>query len=147
MDEKNLRDIALTLTKVIPALGKKLFKPLDQQKATFTPIQVNTLDLLTQRTSCTMTELAHEMDVSNQQMTAVINQIASRRLVSRKHDQDDRRIVNISITATGKQQLKEHTDRMVTLISGQLKDLDEADNEKLYLALINLKSVLDKINM
>ena len=146
MNEEHSLELAESIARIIPALGKKIIRPTEQLKSVYTPLQMNTLSILAKGKSFTMSELAQEMSMSNQQMTAVINQLADKKIVSRTHDKADRRVVRISITKTGEKVLAENNKRLAKMFANQIIAYSEEDYEDLKSCLESLENILERIN-
>lgn len=65
--------------------------------------QAYTLLALPQDGSVTMNELSETMGLANSTMTRMVDQLVNKRLVHRHHDEQDRRVVWVGLTAKGQQ--------------------------------------------
>jgi DNA-binding MarR family transcriptional regulator len=80
-----------------------------------------------------MTELAHEMQVSKQQLTPLVYKLINQGLLVKKEDENDRRIVRIEVTEQGGNMVKElfaeiRLDLVEKLRTLPCEELDELDH-------------------
>lgn len=54
-----------------------------------------------------MSELAHEMQISKQQLTPLVDKLINQGLLVKKADENDRRIVRIEVSEQGREMLRE----------------------------------------
>ena len=77
------------------------------------------------------TRLAQETDLSAGAMTNRIDRLESRKLVKRTPDEDDRRSVNVSLTASGRRLIDEAIQHRLDAASDSLQGIGLADQRKL----------------
>ena len=98
----NRHQIAEKVFLVSMMLHHKLMRPvIHQSKFDFSPLQLHVLGTLKDNKSVTMTMLANEIRISKQQLTRLIDNFVTQGLVQRESDNQDRRIIKISLTETG----------------------------------------------
>jgi DNA-binding MarR family transcriptional regulator len=90
----------------------------------------------------TMNELSLALSVDNSTMTRMVDQLVERKLLSRKADKKDRRVVRIGLTAEGK---KLHKDITNALFNFYQAALEEIQDEELTTILQSLKRLNDSI--
>jgi DNA-binding MarR family transcriptional regulator len=90
----------------------------------------------------TMNELSLALGVDNSTMTRMVDQLVERKLLSRKADKKDRRVVRIGLTAAGK---KLHEDITNALFNFYQAALEEIQDEELTAILQSLKRLNDSI--
>lgn len=86
----------LAMSKLAPELAGHLEKSL-------TIDQFFVLRILSQRGSCTVSELANEHKVNPAAITAMMDRLSKNDLIIRERDEKDRRTVNISLSTQGRQ--------------------------------------------
>ncbi|HBW36790.1 MarR family transcriptional regulator [Desulfosporosinus sp. BICA1-9] len=86
----------LAMSKLAPELSGHLEKSL-------TIDQFFVLRILSQRGSCTVSELASEHKVNPAAITAMMDRLSKNDLIIRERDEKDRRTVNISLSTQGRQ--------------------------------------------
>jgi DNA-binding MarR family transcriptional regulator len=99
----------------------KMMRPvLQNSKSILSPLQVHVLNTLNDNGTATMTLVANEIKMSKQQTTRVVDQLVSQGFVRRDFEEQDRRIIKISLTSAGEAELenikKEAIEHMVTKI-------------------------------
>jgi DNA-binding MarR family transcriptional regulator len=70
-------------------------------------IHLNVLTVLEAEGPLTMSHLADALDVSVASTTGIISRMEERGLVARKHDESDRRVVIVTVTAAGENVFRE----------------------------------------
>jgi len=92
-----------------------------------------------------MSELAAEMKISKQQLTPLIDKLIESNMVIRRNDEQDRRIILIEITETGKCSFEELKVMIKSAIREKLAVLPEDDLQELHNILIRLQEILKGI--
>jgi DNA-binding MarR family transcriptional regulator len=107
-----------------------------------TTSQGGTILSLPLESTLTMNELSNAVGVDNSTMTRMVDQLVDRELLFRKADENDRRVVRIGLTATGK---KLHKDITNALFNFYQAALEEIQDEELMTILHSLKRLNDSI--
>ena len=97
--------------------------------------QVLILDVLKDRASMRMGELAKYLSVTMAAATGIVDKLVRSGLVTRGSSPDDRRIVNISITSGGRRIIKKHNEAKQKAFMDIFGHLSAADREK-YLEIL-----------
>lgn len=87
--------------------------------------------------------LAHEIAHDRGATTRLLDTLEKRALVVRDRDPDDRRVVNLALTADGEAIAKRCLNRVVDLWNGWLADWEPADVAKLISYLQRLRTTLE----
>jgi len=104
----------------------KMMRPLLQHsKSILSPLQVHVLNTLKDNGTATMTLVANEIKMSKQQTTRVVEQLVSQRFVRRDFEEQDRRIIKISLTAAGETELENIKEEAIEHMIARLASLDE----------------------
>lgn len=112
----------------------KFFRPFEQKtRSRLSHVQYMAVSLLYRNGSRSMTELAHEMQVSKQQLTPLVYKLINQGLLVKKEDENDRRIVRIEVTEQGGNMVKElfaeiRLDLVEKLRTLPCEELDELDH-------------------
>ncbi len=101
--------------------------------------QLSALIMLKSMGKINMTTLAKSIDVSNQQLTKVVDNLVQRKLVKRSYDKKNRRIVLIEITKDG----REYIDDILSNLQKYLESNSKKFNEKL---LDDVIKKIDEVN-
>ncbi len=86
--------------------------------------QFQTLEYMYQQNECTMHELAEAQGKSPSTMTGQVDRLIRRDLLARQYDEDDRRIVRVTITPKGQQILRDLVARRKKVLSTLFGMLD-----------------------
>ncbi len=111
--------------------------------------EVHGLLLISERPRMTMTELSEALHVSLPSATSLVNRLVKSKLVQRRHDTRNRKLVRLSLTASGKKFLGEQHRRrreMLRNIFGLLTSEEQGTlcrlHEDLLKRFIHSKSVV-----
>lgn len=96
-----------------------------------TGTQFNMLDLLSKKEAHKVTDLAEKMGVKPSAVTTMIDRLANNGLVSRRHDENDRRAVLVSITSEGREVLRNFEEKCRNLTKRYLSHLEPNELEAL----------------
>jgi len=147
-DELEINEVAKQLINLLHLFSRKLLRPLEHMtKNLASPLQIHTMIVLNEKKLLTMTELSNEMTISKQQMTPIIDKLIDSGFVHRKHDDIDRRSVNISLTSLGINFLEDIGKEMTSIIQQRIEGLDKADLLSLNQALIDSSRIINKIQL
>ncbi len=92
-------------------------------------IHINVLTILEVRGPLSMSHLADELDVSVASATGIIDRMEQRRLVERRHGDQDRRVVSVHPTRLGGEvfaRLRRHRRDKLKKVLGKLSDAELA---------------------
>jgi Transcriptional regulators len=104
-----------------------------------TETQFNMLDLLSRKESYKVTYLAERMGVKPSAITTMIDRLANNGLVSRRHDDADRRAVLVSITNEGRELINKFEEKCRQILKSYLSYLEPDELEA-------LASIYEKLN-
>nr|CAI78510.1 hypothetical protein [uncultured bacterium] len=93
--------IAKEMSQRIPTFLRHMF-PRVFNVMELPPSQVVALVSIEEQGSCTLSQLKDEMHVSAPTITGIIDRLEDHGYVARKKDEDDRRVVNVSLTDKGR---------------------------------------------
>jgi len=96
-----------------------------------TETQFNMLDLLSKKESHKVTDLAEKMGVKPSAITTMIDRLANNGLVSRRHDDNDRRAVLVSITKEGREVISKFEEKCRSVLKSYLSHLEPNELEAL----------------
>jgi DNA-binding MarR family transcriptional regulator len=95
---------------------------------------------------CTSSELAEAFDVNKSAITAIINRLAERGLIERTRDENDRRVVYLTLSKKGKEMSRKTQEKVHLLVESLITQFEEKEitnfintYEKLALILTNMK--------
>src|SRR5574340_259031 len=96
----------------------KMRKILDQtlndndESSIPTMLQVQTLKTIQDNPLITASELASKLEMSSSALTQMTDRLIKSRLISRKTDRNDRRLIHLALTSQGKQHLTQILKKM-----------------------------------
>lgn len=124
------------LDKILGCYIKKIKLRLEKDGLTITDYKI--IYLLTKGQQ-PMKNIAGELSLANGWVTDIVDRLERKNLLLRKHDMNDRRIVNVELTKEGRNYYEELGLFIKNIISESLKNLnkDEIENFKLILNKIS----------
>lgn len=133
---------------VMPLLKKKIFRtfPIDKMPLQLSRTNLETLFVLFEMRRTTVSELSNQLHISRPNMTPLIDKLVQHKLVERKTNEEDRRVIQIEITAEGDQFCKELHGLLLEQIKSKLDSLENEDLIELKKCMISLKSIVMKIH-
>lgn len=93
-----------------------------------------------------MSEIGKRMDISKPHMTALVDKLIREGLVERMPDVHDRRVINVVITRTGRDTLKEFRRNTRKIIMENLSSLTSDDISALHASLKTIRSIASRLN-
>jgi len=146
MENSNQSPLSIQLADIVT----QLFIHCHKKEARFvhiynvTPIEFRTLRFLNNSRKLTVGELAHDMDLTTSRITRIIDSLEEKGYVIREPGKNDRRIYNLSLTATGKRQIKKMLYDYLSLHEDILKTIKPEDQKVMLRYLLKLKNALEE---
>ncbi len=94
--------------------------------------------------SVSMNELSEAMGLANSTMTRIVDQLVHKGLVSRKHDDEDRRVVRIWLTVKGQQTRRALDKERQDLMQRVLGEIPADERATILYALEKLGELIGK---
>ena len=117
---------------------RKVFRDLVSIKGVpISMTQLTCLNILNSQDKLSMTELAHKLDMSNQQLTKVVDAVEEFGMAKRVVDENNRRKIYAQITPKGKQTLASLRDEVDAKLNLWLKHKG-CDVDKLYASFVEI---------
>jgi len=143
-EDKSIKRIVYLFPQLKDDLHQTMFGK-NEKKLGFTQLQAKTILSLLHHDSTKMSILQKELNTTPSTMTSIINNLEKRKLVSRTHSMEDKRVINVELTKEGLNlglQLRKETNK--TFLQ-QLSKLSK-DEEKLFWSCVDtLETLIDKI--
>ena len=141
---KKMKDVTLELVEMIFKVTQLMKKEItsDNKKATLSAPQFYTLMLINRRENISMSEVASDFHIELPSATSMINKLSKLGLVRRIEDENDRRLVRLTLTKKGKMVLRKATNQRKNKLKGFLSQL--SDDNKLKLLSV-LQSSIEKL--
>ncbi|OPY57400.1 MAG: HTH-type transcriptional regulator MhqR [Pelotomaculum sp. PtaU1.Bin035] len=131
---------------VLAFMRDKFFATLEQiTRPQMSHVQYRAVSLLYRKGSLSMSELAKEMHISKQQLTPLVYKLINNGLVIRKTDEDDRRIVLIEITETGRRKVEEMLPEIKLVLMEKLETLPVAELDELMQMLKRIHEIIKNV--
>ncbi len=137
------------LMKILPLLQQVIIKvsvhrTKTAQEAGLTNMSINAIGIIHENTRCTMRILAKEMLIAPQAATRIVNDLIKKKMVRRKADPSDRRVVLLQVTPRANEiSLMVHIEA-VEIITHVLSKMKTNDLDALILGLdAFIRAVLD----
>ena len=146
MEDERLDKMVDNLYLFFPLFRKKLFKHKKRSHQGKMPHSYyHVLKILDKHGNLPMSKIGRNVHISKSNMTSLIDKLVENGLAERLPDQNDRRVINISITDKGKDVLKDWRKNSNNEIKKSLSVLSEEDLEKFYVSVENIKDILHKL--
>ncbi|KKI89942.1 MarR family transcriptional regulator [Bacillus sp. SA1-12] len=148
MKEQQIEDLInryISVSFSVTKKGENLIK--DSIGEEITNDQHYTLRYIHQAKTCTSTELAEVFEVKKSAITAIMNRLTDKELIKRTRDENDRRVIYLTLTEKGEALYKKTEDKICNLVGSILTSFEESEivafietYEKLNSLLKNLKN-------
>ena len=113
------------------------------QAAGVTPAQLRVLQIVGEKKDPTAKTLANQMGVSQATVTALVDKLVARSLVSRQPSAQDRRQTNITLTTQGEDVLEEAPDALHQRYVRAFADLADWEQAQLVSSLERVAAMLN----
>ena len=125
------------MAKVLPRMLREFARKQDSilAKGKIAIAHVVILDVLKEKESSTMGELAKILNLTMSAVTVIIDKMIELTLVKRERSKEDRRIVNVTLAKTGKDLMKKINEERETMTNEIFSVLTDKEKEE-YLRLI-----------
>ncbi len=128
-------------------LTQGLLQNLSIKELDLTPQQIMTLVMVYSHPGASMSDLTAKMGTTAPQLTRTIHSLEARDFVRRKHNPDNRRVVNVYRTAAGDAVVEAHMRRVQARIAQRLAGLSEADHHRLDADMQDIIALFAKIGI
>lgn len=101
-----------------------------------------TLRFIYQEGKCTSTELAEKCHVNKSAITAIINRLYEKGLIERNRDENDRRVIYLSLTDKGKNLFLNVEEKIHKFVGSFIKKFDDQEIEAFITTYEKLSNIL-----
>jgi DNA-binding MarR family transcriptional regulator len=122
---------ARELTAHLDVLVRRVLMNDEDAHGDLTRKEFRVVDVLGHRGSCAMSDLASELNVPLSSATGVVDKLVAKSLVARSRSEEDRRIVLVELTASGREAAHSCSRQRVRFGRTMLSLLDEAEQDEL----------------
>ncbi|MBU8770960.1 MarR family winged helix-turn-helix transcriptional regulator [Cytobacillus oceanisediminis] len=141
---KGLVDRYITVSFSVEKKAASLVK--NQIGSDLTNDQHFTLRYINQVGSCTSSELAEVFDVKKSAITAMITRMWEKGLIQRTRDENDRRVVYLTLTEKGNDLYVKAEEKIHNLVESLINRFDQAEIQQFIETFEKLDKVLSQSN-
>ena len=146
MNKQILENVVDDLIRVHTVIHRYLLKiGLDSVNAEISRLHFVIMVNLDESGTLPVSAIGKKLRIPGPQMTHLIDKLIELEMVDRQHDDSDRRIINISLTAKGKQALEDSRKLIRDTIRQKLSCLDDRELEDLAFSLRKLTEIGAKL--
>ncbi|WHY02918.1 MarR family transcriptional regulator [Neobacillus sp. DY30] len=147
MDKKTIQELIDRYVSVSFEVNKKAESLIKSQiEEDLTIDQHYIIGYIKNTKECTSSELAEAFEVNKSAITAIINRLADKGLIERTRDENDRRVVYLTLSDKGQELIQKTQEKVHLLVESLITQFDEAEitnfintYEKLAQILTNMK--------
>lgn len=103
------------------------------------------LRMLQEKHNIRPTDLAKEMGIQKSNITPLLNKILEHKLIEKRRDEKDKRVMYVLLTEAGERFLQEQNGLFHESVAGKLQSLEAGDLDTLSTAVHSLEKILLKI--
>jgi DNA-binding MarR family transcriptional regulator len=129
--EKRARELQSSIEELVHHFQAASTSSLDGD---FSLQEIKLIDLVGQRESCIMREIADHLHVAVSTVTALVDKLERKEVVTRQRTDEDRRTIRVVLTKSGNKLFQSHVEELLKLCRGVLRSLDD-DEQVVYLSL------------
>lgn len=111
--------------------AQAVFQSINLKELNLTSLSLMTMMFIYSHSGITMSELAVAVGVSNAQLSRTVSKLEERGLVERRHNEHNRRIVNVYQTEAGQEKAREQMEIVRTKLRARLAKLNAQDRSEL----------------
>lgn len=146
MADKKIKDLVDRYIAVQFSVSKKAETLVKEQIGSdLTSDQHYTLRYIYQIESCTSSELAEVFEVKKSAITAIITRLWEKGLIQRTRDENDRRVVYLTLTDKGNELYLKAEERIHKLVESFITKFDQSEIEQFINTYEKLNQVLIEI--
>lgn len=146
MSEKNIKEMVDRYISVSFSVTKKAETLIIEQIGSdLTHDQHYILRYINRVGSCTSTALAEEFEVKKSAITAIITRLWEKGLIQRTRDENDRRVVYLTLTDKGKEFFNKTEEKIHNLVEQFITHFDESEIKQFIETYEKLNKVLIEI--
>lgn len=129
---KSVSDLLQLISTYYPKLRKVFRNLMSIKDIPISMTQLTCLNIINNQEQLTMSALAEELSMSNQQLTKVVDALVEFDMVERVYDTNNRRKIYAKITSKGKQLLTDLHQELDKKMAYLMRKFSEDEMDKLY---------------
>jgi DNA-binding MarR family transcriptional regulator len=136
------QECAREILEVVPMVMRTIRRQLRKHGAQFLSVpQFRTLGYVNRRKGASLSEVADHIGLTLPSMSVLVDGLVERNYVTRKTHPDDRRRMNLMLTARGETTLRVAREETAEYISQHLSHLPQTERNMIHKAMRTLKEV------
>jgi MarR family 2-MHQ and catechol resistance regulon transcriptional repressor len=136
--------IADSLLALMPVYHKHIIR-INTRISGREPARYRMLEVLVRPGPHSLSEIGRVLNISKPYMTVLIDDLMEKGWIKRGYDPDDRRVILVTITPSGKKHLHRASDSAKTCVKTLLAGLDREDTGQLCTSLGHLQKIFGKL--
>ncbi len=144
MTDTNQRNDVKLFGDLFSLSAQTIFQSLNLKELNLTNLSIMTMMTIYSHSGISMSALASTIGVSNAQLSRTIAKLEADGLVERRHNEDNRRIVNVFHTQKGQQIANQQMTIIKTQLEGKLGSLTPTERAELSQHFIAIIALLAK---
>jgi DNA-binding MarR family transcriptional regulator len=146
MRDSELDSIVENMMRVLPAIrGGLLNVDLDCVAGGLSHPHVMIMKMLDEHEKMSASAIGHEQFISRPHMTHIIDKLVDLGMVERTPDKTDRRVINITLTARGREVIRECDGFIKRSVKERLSALNDQDIKEMSASLCKLAEVVSRL--
>ncbi|MGN1039812.1 MAG: MarR family winged helix-turn-helix transcriptional regulator [Candidatus Fimimonas sp.] len=137
---KNVSDLVQLISTYYPKLRKVFRNLMSIKNIPISMTQLTCLNIIDRQEQLTMSALAEELSMSNQQLTKVVDALVGFEMVERVYDANNRRKIYAKITPKGKQLLTDLNAELDKKMAYLMRKFSDDEMDKLYECVAHIAS-------
>ena len=137
---KKLNDIMVSLFNTVLKMEEEAIRNASCEDISIT--EVHTLEAIGNGRPRTMTHVANILGIKISTLTTAVNRLVRKGYVSRLRDENDRRIVKISLTEKGRDAVREHEEFHESMIREAIAQIPQENVRQFVSSLENISSFM-----
>ena len=145
MDEKSIKGLVdhyINVSFSVNKIAESLIK--EQIGADLTTDQHYTLRYINKVGTCTSSELAEVFDVKKSAITAIINRLWEKGLIQRTRDDNDRRVIYLTLTEKGDELFLKTEERIHALVESFITQFGQSEITQFLKTFEKLNDILSE---
>ncbi|MDN5351791.1 MAG: hypothetical protein PWQ12_710 [Clostridiales bacterium] len=145
MREDYIETIMTHMLTLLPVMNKRFLREDEVFKAEdLYPSHVQILHILARRRQMTMSEISREIHVINSNLTPLVDKLIKLGYLKRQPSKNDRRVVHISLTASGKRMVERHKQYVSELLRERFETLEDERLEALMNHIVGMNEIIEE---
>ncbi|MDM5327541.1 MarR family transcriptional regulator [Neobacillus sp. CF12] len=91
-------------------------------------------------------DLSEKLDLTTPRVASALNSLAKKGYIERNRDENDKRMVIVSITESGKSFMMEEYNKLISMMQKTLQKLGENDSLELIRIIKRIKEITNEMN-